>query len=68
MSIREIEVRHVWVCQCGDDDCKWAAEADSAGQAESLAEHHINEDIGDENPRPHYYHTVTITAHTVVGR
>ena len=66
--IRDIEVVHRWAYCCRECGVDFMGEADSAGQAENLAQHHIDSDIGDENPRPYYDHTVTITPITVVGR
>lgn len=57
-----IEHRHRIVC----DECGLLFDADTANDAEEYAAHHINEDIGDENPRPHFGHRITITPVTIV--
>lgn len=58
----EISHKHRIVCDtCGD-----LYDADSAEEAEEYAAYHINEDIGDENPRPHSGHIITISPITVV--
>ena len=66
MSYHEIEVAHKWVLKCLDCEC--GGEFDSAGEAEQYAKHHINDDIGDEEPRPFSNHIVEIAQHTVVGK
>lgn len=66
MSINEVKTVSKWALACLD--CDFKCEVESAESAESLARHHINEDIGDEDPRPNYGHTVTITPQTWVGR
>jgi hypothetical protein len=58
----EIEHRHRIIC----DQCGPLYDADSAEDAEAYAVHHITEDIGDEDPRPHLGHLVSITPITIV--
>lgn len=57
-----VSYKHKIVC----DVCGPLYDASSAGEAEEYASHHINEDIGDEDPRPHYSHIITISPITVV--
>jgi hypothetical protein len=59
----EIAHRHRAIC----DVCGILYDAHSAEEAEQSAVHHINKDIGDENPRPHYDHIIEITPVTVVS-
>lgn len=54
--------KHRIVC----DVCGPCYDANSAEEAEEYAIHHLCEDIGDENPRPHQEHKIEITQVTIV--
>lgn len=56
------DYKHRIVC----DVCGPCFDADSAQEAEEYAVHHLCEDIGDANPRPHLGHKVEITQVTIV--
>jgi hypothetical protein len=62
----DVQVEHRYRVTC--TDCDYGYVADTARQAEKSAIDHVNEDIGADDPCPHYDHTVTISLVTLVGR
>lgn len=54
-----IDTEQIFLTYCRE--CEREEEHNSLEAARNSARHHINEDIGDENPRPFFDHTVTIT-------
>ena len=54
--------------KCIEPACEFLTDCDTPYEAEKLARHHINDDIGDINPRPYADHTVEIFAVRRIGR